>query len=117
MRKKIALLLLAAGILYAAAAGAATIHECDYCHVSDGKETAGKLRAPLSGLCLDCHPERKSPQEHRVDIVPPMKVVGLPLSADGKMTCVTCHDPHEKSGYPKLLRVRPSDLCFRCHFK
>ncbi len=116
MRRKIANLLLAAGILYASAAGA-TIHECGYCHVSGGKEKAGKLKAPLSGLCLECHPDRKSPDEHVVDVVPPMNVAGLPLSADGKMTCVTCHDPHEKSGFPTLLRVEPSDLCFRCHFK
>ncbi len=87
-------------------------HECGYCHMTSDKM---QFRSPLAELCLQCHPGRKSPNEHKVDIVPSIKVVGLPLSKDGAMTCITCHDPHGESGYPMLLRADPSQLCSRCH--
>jgi predicted CXXCH cytochrome family protein len=78
-------------------------HECSYCHVTSDKTVQRQLKAPLSELCVECHPERRSPNEHKVDIVPPMKVEGLPLSKEGKITCATCHDPHDTGGYPMLL--------------
>jgi predicted CXXCH cytochrome family protein len=53
------------------------------------------------------------PAEHKVNVVPSMRVKGLPLS-DGKITCVTCHDPH-KNRYGKLLRVKAKELCLTCH--
>jgi predicted CXXCH cytochrome family protein len=113
---KTALILVILCIVTAGSSFAGAKHECSYCHVS--VDTAGaKLRSPLSGLCLECHPDRKSPNEHKVDIVPPMKVEGLPLDKEGKMTCVTCHDPHEETHNPMLLRVKPSELCLRCHFR
>jgi hypothetical protein len=50
----------------------------------------------------------------------------LPLAKDGKMTCVTCHNPHEKgviaSGKPsakgagsKYRERLPKILCIECH--
>jgi predicted CXXCH cytochrome family protein len=89
-------------------------HQCDYCHVFSDKSPGAALKAPLSGLCIGCHSGRTAAGEHIVDIVPSMKVDELPLS-NGKMTCVTCHDPHEKSVHPKLLREKPTEICFRCH--
>jgi predicted CXXCH cytochrome family protein len=91
-------------------------HQCDYCHTPHGMAEGTPLKAPLSELCLGCHPDRKNPKEHKVDIVPSMQVKGLPLDKDGKMTCITCHDPHGKSGFPTLLRIDPAELCFKCHF-
>ena len=92
-------------------------HECTYCHVTYDNTGKMQLKASLNELCIECHPDRRGSKEHKVDIAPSMKVVGLPLSKDGMMTCVTCHDPHEKSGYPMLLRVDPAELCLKCHFK
>lgn len=92
-------------------------HECSYCHVTSDKTDKMQLKASLTELCIECHPDRMGPKEHIVDIAPPMKVVDLPLSKDGLMTCITCHDPHETSGNPKLLRVKPSELCSKCHFR
>jgi len=102
---------LAAGYAFSAAK-----HECTYCHASHGTAAGVLLKAPLSDLCFECHPDRKSPNEHKVDIIPSMQVSELPLSKDGKITCVTCHDPHGKSGQSKLLRINPSELCLKCHF-
>ena len=92
-------------------------HECSYCHMTTGESDKIELRANVAALCVQCHADRKSPREHKVDIVAPMKVRDLPLSKDGLMTCITCHDPHGKSGYPMLLRVKPAELCLKCHFR
>ncbi len=85
--------------------------DCSLCHLDIQKGPA--LKSSLSGLCIRCHPDRMAPNEHRVDIVPTMKVNNLPLSA-GKITCITCHDPHSNK-YGKLLRVPQNQLCSRCH--
>jgi predicted CXXCH cytochrome family protein len=114
---KTACFVLMAGLLAAGNVFAANKHECGYCHVTSDKTAGMPLNAPLTELCLSCHPDRSGANEHIVDITPSMKVVGLPLSKDGTITCTTCHDPHEKSGYPKLLRAKPSELCQKCHLK
>lgn len=87
--------------------------DCSTCHVMDGAKRTDSIKKKGSALCLDCHPDRIAPQEHKVDIVPTMQVKGLPL-LDGKMTCLTCHDPHSNK-YGALLRMQETDLCLACH--
>lgn len=111
---KTALIFLAMWVAMVGSAYPAEKHQCDYCHVFTDKSPGAALKAPLSGLCVGCHTGRTAAGEHVVDIVLAMKVDELPLS-NGKMTCVTCHDPHEKSGQPKLLRVKQTELCLKCH--
>ncbi|MDP2166874.1 MAG: cytochrome c3 family protein [Thermodesulfovibrionales bacterium] len=89
--------------------------DCGSCHVSHKMATEVLLKSPLSELCAGCHPDRQAPNEHVVDIVPSMPVSNLPLSDSGKMTCITCHDPHGKGDFPKMLRARPSRICAYCH--
>ncbi len=102
--------------IYAAASDvfSAEKHECGYCHLTSDKT---RLRASLAELCIVCHSDAKDQKQHRVGMVPSMKVDELPLSSDGKMTCITCHDPHGKSGYVNLLRTSPEKLCSKCHIK
>lgn len=87
--------------------------DCSICHGSHMGGTLVLLKKPLSELCLDCHPDRESPSEHVVDVVPSMEVIGLPLNG-GMISCVTCHDPHNDS-FGSLLRARPDELCEMCH--
>ncbi len=88
--------------------------DCTACHTShDVKKGTPALKKPVSELCIECHPDRKAPNEHKVDVVPKMKPEGLPL-ADGRMTCVTCHDPHDNK-YGSLLRMTENKLCLTCH--
>ena len=86
---------------------------CALCHATHGSKTIPLVKKPITELCAECHPGRKAPAEHRVDITPSMKVKGLPLQ-DGKMTCVTCHDPHSNQ-FGKLLRRKTMELCQVCH--
>ena len=87
--------------------------DCVMCHLPGGTAQVGGLKKRLSDLCLDCHSDRMAPVEHRIDIVPTLKVPGLPLT-DGRITCFTCHDPHNNP-YGNLLRMKATDLCLRCH--
>lgn len=87
--------------------------DCSLCHTSPEKADPGALKQKLSDLCFACHPDRKAPTEHQVDIVPSMPVRDLPL-LEGKMTCVTCHDPHANR-YGSLLRKPETELCLNCH--
>ncbi len=90
--------------------------DCSLCHLAQPvtKETPS-LKKSVAELCIECHPDRKAPSEHRVDIVPSMKVRKLPLT-NAAMTCVTCHDPHANA-YGKMLRVPAKSLCMQCHDK
>ncbi len=87
--------------------------DCTICHQGDAGKGKAVLNRPVSDLCVQCHQDRKAAGEHQVDVIPVMKVEKLPLSG-GKMTCITCHDPH-RNRYGKMLRVRPRDLCSVCH--
>lgn len=89
--------------------------DCSLCHIMGAGKAAGRLLKPAAQLCQDCHPERSGGREHAVDIAPSMAVTRLPLQ-NGKLTCVTCHDPH-RNRYGSLLRVRPRELCRVCHNK
>jgi|MudIll2142460700_1097286.scaffolds.fasta_scaffold07387_4 predicted CXXCH cytochrome family protein len=114
-RLKLIFSVLSMVIVVAGSVSAENKHECSYCHITMHADAAMLLKTSLSGLCLECHSGRSGSNEHRIDIAPSVEAVGLPLSKDGKITCATCHDPHEKSEYPMLLRVKPSELCFKCH--
>ena len=89
--------------------------DCDICHLPPGANKAGSLKKKLSGLCLDCHRDRKAPAEHRVDMVPSMEVIGLPLF-EGMVACPTCHDTHANEN-GSMLRMPAKDLCAACHRK
>ncbi len=89
--------------------------DCSSCHVISAGKTSGQLQKPVSRLCQGCHPERSGGREHVVDTVPSMTVTRLPLQ-NGKITCVTCHDPHSNR-YGSLLRMEAKELCRACHDK
>ncbi len=90
--------------------------DCTTCHGSHRKDNGTlPLKKPLAELCIECHPERMAPAEHKVGIIPSMNTGTLPL-ADNKLTCITCHDPHSNR-YGRMLRVPAQDLCQRCHLQ
>jgi predicted CXXCH cytochrome family protein len=62
----------------------------------------GTSQLSLNEMCLHCHPAQRGPFvfEHEA-------------MHEG---CVTCHNPHGSIN-AKLLKVRDSNLCLRCHFQ
>ena len=77
---------------------------CVQCHDPHGRDifkTAGGLAmARLNETCAQCHREQTKPV-----------VFEHPALREG---CASCHNPHG-SVNPKLLTVRDSNLCLRCH--
>jgi predicted CXXCH cytochrome family protein len=80
---------------------------CQRCHFPDGKLTAGP-----NAVCTACH--RFGHGNHPVDVIQKADAHGLPLLADRKVACHTCHDPHSKKS---VLRKPFNELCTSCHGK
>lgn len=94
--------------------GATKKKQCEYCHTKapDPEKARSRedveLRLPPEKLCLGCH--LKTPHlnalEHstkpdekmrkRIEAAEKKHGVILPLDAEGRVTCVTCHSPHQK---------------------
>ncbi len=89
---------------------------CNTCHVSHGGKQL--IKDPIT-LCKECHPLSEG-QHHKVDVKTKLNKASLPLDAEGKMVCITCHNMHPKKGSPfenNLLRTDPDSLCLSCHDK
>lgn len=117
---------------------------CLYCHAEmpDEKNASYqevKLIGSLEVICQRCHAikgnhsgnfnhlikpsdkglARMKEMEKKFDII-------LPLDENGKMTCITCHNPHQKGVIPaeragakgadsKFRHRLPGKLCLECH--
>jgi len=119
---------------------------CLYCHsVKPDEKYSGskdiRLRTNIEVLCQRCH-NIKGNHSGNVNhlIKPSLKAIKrmdrmkkkfniiLPLDKEGKLTCATCHNPHEKGvideskpsakGADAKFRHRlPGKLCTECHQK
>jgi predicted CXXCH cytochrome family protein len=92
--------------------------DCELCHLPHKKGEKVLLKKPVEQLCLECHPDRKGPHEHTVDVKPSFSIPKeLPLTEEGLISCITCHAPHGEGNYRSMLRVKPEELCSYCHKK
>lgn len=112
------LAVVSAGPGYAREAVPPVKKDCTLCHVAYAVGAKIVLKTPVSELCLECHGDRIEPGHHVVDVVPAMPVTeGFKLDKAGRMTCITCHDPHGKAGFVRMLRDSPTRICVHCHNK
>jgi len=123
-------------------------NKCLYCHTEKPDEKISnfeeiKLIGDLEVLCFRCH--YKQSQLHPINanhlVTPPDKIIDnmkatekqygiiLPLNYEGKITCPTCHNPHERGVIPRdrasakgaseKYRLRLSgenmQICVACH--
>ncbi|MDA8077782.1 MAG: cytochrome c3 family protein [Nitrospiraceae bacterium] len=100
-------------VLVSPIAAKAVEKNCEFCH-EEHRGGYVLLNKNITALCSGCHNERLQTGEHKVGMSPPMVVRELPLQA-GKMTCITCHDPHSKAA--AMLRMASPELCGSCHTK
>jgi predicted CXXCH cytochrome family protein len=85
--------------------------ECIDCHKEkDSKE----LKTEVNALCLGCHPQSIE-RDHPINIKPAIQPKNLPLDSEGKINCITCHEPHGKGTVESLLRMDFNQLCQECH--
>ncbi len=96
-----------------------------------------RFRADVGFLCWRCHPPMPDPFFRQHFLVKPSAetlkniqsaeerlMVTLPLVPRGRITCSTCHNPHQKGvirregaakGADATSRLRLSSICFACH--
>lgn len=88
---------------------------CSHCHEPEPP----MLRLDEVTTCTRCHanivgdhPVTRHPIRKMPKISIPAK---LPLTESGEMVCSTCHEPHNKTKFSKMLRVDYFTLCSACH--
>jgi hypothetical protein len=115
--------------------------QCLYCHGTmpeEGFELGpDDFTEDLKSLCFSCHPIGPHPSgEHLREVPEEMiknlhdyeaeRLVTLPLEANNTITCVTCHNPHERgvlrgpagvgADEEKRLRLATyNEICTPCH--
>lgn len=101
---------------------------CTACHGDVSSDPAAMRKNRRYGgddiqICLSCHGTMEPDHPVLVKLGPGMKPgKELPLTADGKITCLTCHDPTPCNGSGMRMRGKKTDsegntLCFQCHDK
>ncbi len=101
-----------------------TDQKCEVCHTLTQPQfartslvAARALKPASDATCIHCHYD--GPVSHAVGMPNTKKQArDLPLSADGKLTCVTCHIGHKpQDRFGVLLRKdnRRGGLCLSCH--
>ena len=125
--------------------GEIIIEKCLYCHKEKPDEKHAtfkevKFIGDIEALCKRRHPiagnhpgnaahmgvAPSTEMSNRMDAIGKKYNLILPLTQNGKMTCITCHNPHEKgilpedspgakgAGSESRLRL-PGMLCKECH--
>jgi predicted CXXCH cytochrome family protein len=85
--------------------------ECVMCHTEEDRKA---IKSKINETCLKCHPESRG-RDHRVGMAATEMPEKLPLAEGNIITCVTCHDQHDKGEKEKLLRMEFNALCKACH--
>ena len=101
--------------------------ECALCHQQEGDGRAWVMtfpKADISAECVQCHNSCDNWQTHGEQQKDIMEMAeALPLLADEKISCVTCHSTHGGAGSegtkpdPGMLRISnlKRGLCLNCH--
>jgi len=102
-----------------------SMEECKGCHTGmpqPGQKSPLPMIGKIGTLCARCHFKLVRGYSHPDDIAPVNAIIpaDMPLSADKKITCATCHDIHSILEWSKqvyLLRrpVTGIEFCSVCH--
>jgi len=115
---------------------------CLYCHELEPDPSRDRanmvlFKADVSFLCLRCHPLMHADYFEKHFLVTPSDEVykninrpeirerfSLPLVPRGRITCTTCHNPHQEgiisygpsaAGADSVHRLRDEHVCIGCH--
>lgn len=80
---------------------------CTSCHsVHTFKSTKAQLKHPTDAeTCVGCHKSEKAQL---------LRTAHHPVR-EGKMGCVSCHDPHDGTRPKMLVAESTNELCYKCH--
>ncbi|MBU0681700.1 MAG: hypothetical protein KKD73_09780 [Proteobacteria bacterium] len=89
---------------------------------ADGADNVhGNMRININttvSLCVSCHKDHNGIRSHPVDVYPKRGMIipaSYPTSADGKITCLTCHEAHASNHKYVLRQSQSRELCIGCH--
>lgn len=82
---------------------------CSDCHMR-GKTLKN---SSVNELCISCHPDNV--KDHVLDVISKVKPPELPLDSQNRITCITCHEAHGRSGIQSMLRLEQDKICAPCH--
>ncbi|OEU75390.1 MAG: hypothetical protein BA874_03150 [Desulfuromonadales bacterium C00003068] len=69
-------------------------------------------------ICFKCHSNTVEGTSHPINVLPPPGMIippEYPLLENGRMTCMTCHQPHSSNNEARLLKEGKKELCTGCH--
>lgn len=69
-------------------------------------------------VCLNCHQNYGSGASHPINVRPKRGMVfpkDYPILDNGKMHCITCHEPHGSNNEARIRRSTKQELCLGCH--
>jgi len=84
-------------------------NSCGDCHLRGKALKTNKINE----LCISCHPDNV--KDHVLNVISETSPKGLPLDSENRITCITCHDAHDKAGRQNMLRMDQSEICAPCH--
>lgn len=90
---------------------------CVECHDPHSTNNKWVLIKSSETLCLKCHQEQGTLEIHKhpYNVQPKdKKKVTLQLTRDGKLECISCHNPHSTM-VPHLLKTNQEFTCIGCH--
>ncbi len=90
---------------------------CGGCHDPHSTNNEWILKADSEIICLSCHKVEGDLKDHSHPFnVAPKKELSsnLQLSQEGKLECLTCHNPHS-SKQPFMLKSDNNLICLGCH--
>ncbi|BCO10287.1 hypothetical protein GF1_26630 [Desulfolithobacter dissulfuricans] len=69
-------------------------------------------------VCRTCHEDYWQGTSHPVNIRPSKRVQipdSYPVLSDGRITCISCHEPHASNNDARIRQASKRDLCIDCH--
>jgi DmsE family decaheme c-type cytochrome len=95
---------------------------CIDCHTLKGQgEWHASTHAMENISCLDCHSIHQTVnpldtcKDCHQEVYAQFQLPSHHPVPEGKMSCVSCHDPHAATEYQLKTSMRSNDLCFTCH--
>lgn len=91
--------------------------QCGACHDPHSTSNKWVLRKSSEEVCLECHDSDKSMKwhSHPYNFKPNKRLrVDVQLSENGKIECLSCHNPHATDS-EHLLRITEEFTCIGCH--
>lgn len=69
-------------------------------------------------VCRACHEDYWQGISHPVNVSPSKNVQipdSYPVLSDGRITCISCHEPHASNNDARIRQATKRDLCIDCH--